>query len=322
MKAAVLSLIVLGLLAAGAAVVLVQSLQAGRNQGPKVAPMAEVAVAARDLRAMKVIEANDIRMEKTPAKDLPVGHFISAIAPIGKILAVPLVQGQVFTVSRFLAEGSPEAAAAAIPLGKRAFTIYVSSRNISGGIIYPGCMVDVIATFTLRNSARGEAIATALLQKIQVFAVDKTSVVRTAEKVTTDKAQPYDISKVTLLIDPAQAEALQLAADRGTIALTFRNPADEEVQIRDGTVYDQGFVDRYGRPIDLAKLLEEAPPGRGEMDANVAPAFPAAAGLPVLAASPPAPDPKPAPPATVMVIKGSKVEELVLETKDAEKSGE
>jgi pilus assembly protein CpaB len=320
MKIVVSLLIGLGLLAAGAAAALVQSLRMDRNQGPREAPTVEIAVAARDLRAMRVVEMNDVQMEKTSVKDLPAGHFTSAVAVIGKILAVTLVHGQAFTESRFLAEGSPESTAAAIPMGKRAFTIYVSSRNISGGIIYPGCMVDVLATFNLRNSSRGEAIATALLQKIQVFAVDRTSVVRAADQADIGKSQPSDISKVTLLIDPAQAEALQLAADRGSVALTFRNPADEEVQMRNGTVYNQGFVDRYGRPIDLAKLLEEAPPSQGERYSVAAPPAPGTTSDPAApAATPGQPEPafKRAPAMTVRVIRGSKVEEMAVEEKTA-----
>lgn len=69
---------------------------------------------------------------------------------------------------------------------------------------------------------------------------------------------------VTLMVDPKQAEALQLAAENGTISLAIRNPLDETQADIEGTVLSQG------RLANLGSILTSAvfPTGQKDQDSS------------------------------------------------------
>ena len=68
--------------------------------------------------------------------------------------------------------------AAAIPHGMRAISIMFPNHAITGGLLYPGSIVDILASFRLpsKDRVRGKAISTTLLQGIQVLAVENISI--------------------------------------------------------------------------------------------------------------------------------------------------
>ena len=111
----------------------------------------------------------------------------------------------------------------------------------------------------MAERSKGQAISTTLLRGIQVLAVQGDSVVsqddseETAGKVrqhTTTRGQVT----VTLMVDPKQAEALQLAAENGTISLAIRNPLDKTQADIEGTVLSQGRLANLGSILTSAVL--------------------------------------------------------------------
>lgn len=262
MKLAVVILLVLGVLAAGSAAVLVGALRG--NGGPAEAPPeVEVLVAATSLPAASVLASSHVTEGSAPKQDLPEGYLTSPVQAIGKILAVPLVEGQILATSCFVSDGSGAQLAATLREGMRAFTVTVPGRAVSGGLLYPGCVVDVLAAFDLRSSERGEAISTTLLRGIQVLAVEDTTVVT---KATSEKGRGDDSYRtsgmnlsVTLMVDSKQAEALQLVTQHGKISLAMRNPLDKKPVPTDATVLSQGRLAHMGSaldPVALAAQLE------------------------------------------------------------------
>ena len=88
-----------------------------------------------------------------------------------------------------------------------------------------------------------------MLREVQVLAVAGDSVVSNSDKESDSKARGRSTSGskiVTLMVDPKQAEALQLASNNGSIALTIRNPLDKYQVDMEATVLSQGRLANLG----------------------------------------------------------------------------
>ena len=267
MKWSILVLIVLGLLAAFSTAILVGSLRASPSDssGKSSASDIEVALFTTSLPAMSVITSKHITTSMASKKDLPDGYISEPVQIIGRILATSVVEGQILTKSCFVAEGSAAQLAAAIPYGMRAISIVVSNNSITGGLLYPGSVVDILASFKLssRDRNKGQAISTTLLQGIQVLAVDNVSVVskKDGKKDSTRKASYYSSNRkivVTLMVNPRQAEALQLAQEYGKVSVAMRNPLDRNPVDSDTTVLSEGQLAKYGSMMTPAVFTSQS----------------------------------------------------------------
>lgn len=245
MKWGIIVLVILGLAAAACAAVLMGALGAG-SSGSKGTQSAdtEVAMAKTSLPAMTVITLDHIIKEKIERNDLPQGQLVSPERIIGRVLAMPVVEGQVLTDSCLVTDGAGSQLAAAIPHGMRAVTVSISSKSMPDSILlYPGCVVDVLVSYRLSTKASdGQAGSTTMLRGIQVIAVEGESVVSNPDIEEESKTRSRNTSRgalVTLLVDTKQAEALQLAIENGNISLSIRNPLDKEIFETEGTVLVQ-----------------------------------------------------------------------------------
>ncbi len=96
------------------------------------------------------------------------------------------------------------------------------------GLLYPGCLVDVLWCFN-GKIARDNPMSKIVLENIPVLAIGKQTVLTPEENLASNLTHPASVRKgnlVTLLLDAKQAEILQLARDQGSIALVMRNPTD------------------------------------------------------------------------------------------------
>lgn len=254
MKWGAVILVAMGLAAALFAALLVKSLRSDDLSG--VVPEVDVLLASKDLPAMSVIESTDVTVEKVAKAKLPVGYLSSPAEGIGKILAMRVVQGQPLAESCFIENGVAARVAASLPAGMRAVSVSLSNESITGGLLYPGCVVDVLASFKLSSSERGQAISTTLLREVQVLAVRGTSLVSEKE-IEQDKSRSpsnYGRVTVTLMVDPKQAEALQLATENGMISLALRNPLDKSPVDTEATVLSQGRLAQLGSAMTTAVM--------------------------------------------------------------------
>jgi len=162
----------------------------------------------------------------------------------------------VLAESCFIENGVAAQVAASLPTGMRAVSVSLSNDSITGGLLYPGCVVDVLASFKLSSSERGQAISTTLLREVQVLAVRGASIVSEKE-IEQDKSRSpsnYGRVTVTLMVDPKQAEALQLATENGTISLALRNPLDKSPVDTEATVLSQGRLAQLGSAMTTAVM--------------------------------------------------------------------
>lgn len=234
MKWSIVGLLFLGIVAALCATLLVSSLLAGVNRRtrPAEAPThVEVMVATRALPAMTMVRAGDVISQKVPVAEASTGYLGSAVQVVGKVLAVPLVEGQAFHKGCFADEGSGIYLAAALPDGMRAVSVSLSSYSGLLGLLYPGSLVDVMVSFQPPgNTAQNkDAISITLLEGVEVLAIENRTVMSKEEQVTPSALQSLRSGgqvMVTLMVDSRQAKALQLAMQYGSVTLAMRNPMD------------------------------------------------------------------------------------------------
>jgi len=231
MKIALVVLVLLGILAAGAASFLVQAIDF-RIGGEKEVPKVTVLVADANLPARTRLTEENIKVEKAPKAGLPVGYFVGPAQAIGKVLRVPVVRGQPLNDSLFLAKGSIDDL---LKPGMRAFPIALSSRSTPVDLLYPGCIVDVFATFALRGrDSNADAVVVPLLQTIQVLGVAGHTVMTAQQTDAKSRSQRSSSTPtVTLEVTSAQVSALQLALQGGTLGLAMRNANDKELECMD-----------------------------------------------------------------------------------------
>lgn len=235
MRVAVILLVGLGLLAAACATILVRVMvrPRGANQTVVVTdPQVTLLTAAAPLNAMAVVDGKSVVAKKVKKSELPEGALTNTVQVVGKVITRPMVQGEAFTKSCFASDSMTGVyLASAVPEGKRAVAISLQESYGMAGILYPGSVVDVLVS--LENpGGDGRAVATTLLQGLQVLAIGSQTV--TSAQEFEDKG-PGALAKkqgtvnhrmVTLLVTPKQAEILQLATLYGTVALSMRNPLD------------------------------------------------------------------------------------------------
>ena len=221
-------LLVLGLLAALSAAVLVHSLRAERAR-VRHRQMARIICAAKALPAMTIIDASCV-VAKTVRKDeAPPDTFSDSSHVIGKVLVVPMVQGEAFTKHHLASEDSGRQLASALADGMRAVTIHLADDHSLGGILYPGNIVDVLATFEVpsHRGSEKDMVAAVLAEKVQVLAIEEETVAASPRSASgMPPAQRRGPRMVTLMVNVDTAQTLRLAESCGRLLLILRNPGD------------------------------------------------------------------------------------------------
>lgn len=334
MKWGIVVLLIFGVIAAACAAILVTTMGANSSAAAKNTQSFEVVVAKKSLPAMSVVTVDDFVKQKIARNELPQqGQISNPTRVIGRVLAMPVVEGQVLTESCFIADGTGAQLAAAIPEGMRMFTVNLNSKAIPDRLlIYPGCVVDVLVSFKLSSQDRaGQALSTNVLQNIQVLAVQGESVVSKSAADDGKESKPRPQSgglQVTLLVNEQQAKALQLAVDNGNISLAFRNPLDKNLGGTEAMILNQGRLATSGSALDTEALAgpqknNQREQEKGSMESQIVPGGdpnkPAAEPSDVFQ---PLPDQKSQTPRssnhTITVIRGSekKTEEIPAGSKD------
>ncbi|MHC4949347.1 MAG: Flp pilus assembly protein CpaB [Planctomycetota bacterium] len=290
MKWTIAGLILVGIAASLSAALLAASLRAGGTRGLAVQASLEereILVVTRDLPAMSVVDAKSVAMQKVKADEAPPDALTNVVQVVGQVLISPLVEGQAFRRGHFASDGSNVHLASALPEGARAMSIMLNESSGIASLLYPGSIVDVVASFrlpTLRGNRGGDVISATLLQGVQVLAVGPRSIVSERGEGEVPDANSRRGRMVTLMVDPAQAEALQLAMVYGTVSLALRNPLDNSEAEGAGVLMSDLSEEIARRIAAVAEINTARAPlaldevsGRGEGETEAPPAAPAAA---------------------------------------------
>lgn len=292
MKWSIAGLMLLGVGAAVCASIMVASLRIAPPAAANVskAPTEiQVVVATKELSAMSIVDGRSIEVKTIPIEDAPKNAMRQPTDVVGKLLTVPVVEGQAFTSALFADEKSGARLASALKNGMRA--VSVSLKPEKAGLLYPGCIVDVLVSLN-RPSNEGsgvkEAMSMTLLQGVEVLAIDDVSVM--SEEALAEPSKPETSTTgpmkkerkdrlVTLMVNSNQAKALQLASQYGGVSLALRNPLDSAPVETDSTMLSD-LADEYTR-IVAALAPPPSPPTSG---ATNGPALVPSANPPAIAA--------------------------------------
>jgi pilus assembly protein CpaB len=200
----------------------------------RVAPTAQLVVAARDLVAGTLIQDVDLKMAPWIGP-LPAGATPKRADFVNRGVVSPIYDGEPVTENRLSPKGSGGGLAGMIPTGMRACAVRVNEVVGVAGFVVPGMRVDVLITGLPPggNGLDGPKVRT-LLQDIQVLSA--------GTNFQKDQAgKPEQVQVVNLLVTPDQAEILSLASNETHIQLVLRNPMDTGISKPPGTMMSNLF---------------------------------------------------------------------------------
>jgi len=290
MKWALVSLVILGVLAAAGVAVLVASLPhlmgGGQSADTGEPPEVSILVAAEDLPARSILRAESVTVNSVPASEAPKNFFGRPEQVIGKVLATSVLKGQLLRQPHFATEGSSAELAAAMTAESRAVELSLEDYAGLSGLLYPGSVVDILAAFD-PPSRDSEPVSTTLLQGIQVLKDDGESLYggdRSSDGGVVGRASARRML-VVVQVTPEQAQTLLLAQENGTVSLALRRPTD----IAAADLEPVRLSQLIGRSaLDVATQAMPAPAPAPASPVLPAPA-PASLVLPAPAPSPPTP---------------------------------
>jgi pilus assembly protein CpaB len=192
----------------------------------------DVVVARRDMSRGDALSAERLALRAVPKDYAQSG----AVRPEefrqieGRVLQADVKGGEMILWG-LLQPKKPPSFSARVQPGRRAMTVAVDEINSVSGMLEPGDLIDLIASF----ERRGKKFALPLLQSVRVMATGQ----RAAEDPASGERRQF--STVTIDLMPQQAAGLVLARESGRLTALLRNPGD-----RDGAAAEA---------IDIAALL-------------------------------------------------------------------
>jgi pilus assembly protein CpaB len=179
-----------------------------------------VIVAASDLHLGAELKPEDVRIVEWPQSSVPETSFSSADEVMGRGLIAPVVQNEPILATKLAAKGAGAGLPPIIPEGMRAVSVRVNDVVGVAGYVLPGTHVDVVATVN-PTQQQTDVTSKMILTNVLVLASG------TKIEQDGDKGKPMEVSVVTLLVNPSEAERLTLASTEGKIQLALRNPVDK-----------------------------------------------------------------------------------------------
>jgi len=219
--------IVMGL----AAMYVGKDLVMGNRTQQSGAKLVAMVVAKHDMDPGTQLTAEDLTTFAVPAEGVSSAVLTDSKTLVGRVLISPVTKGTPMQETLLAAAGSDSGIIGMIPEGKRAVAIDVNESSGVAGLIVPGAHVDVIATL---RQTEGE-MARTIVENVKVQAVNR----RMGRMNDDPKAEPQPVKTVTLIVDPRDAEAIELAGNNGRLRLVLRGTADNKPTLSSGLTYDQ-----------------------------------------------------------------------------------
>ncbi len=205
------------LVLSGAVTYLVYQNLKSRLEVPEERP-GHLVVANQKLSLGDRIEDGAVKLVPWPEDARIDGAFGNLSEVVGRGVIVPLTINEPVLESKLAPRGAGAGLTSAIPEGMRAVSVRVNEIVGVAGFVLPGTRVDVILTGSPERQ-RDVEMARIILENVQVLAAGQN-----LEQTEDGKAQ--EVQVITLLVSPAQAQALALAQNDGLIQLALRNPMD------------------------------------------------------------------------------------------------
>ena len=184
-------------------------------------PTKRVVVANADIALGSELRRDDLTTVEWPASAVPEGAFADPAQLVGRGLIDSVVRHEPLLPGKLASKEAGSGLPPIIPQGMRAMSVRVNEVIGVAGYVLPGTHVDVVVTASPNNKPE-DMISKVVLSKVQVLTAGTR-----LEQDSKDK-KPMQVTVVTLLVTPEQAERLTLASTEGKIQLALRNPLDIE----------------------------------------------------------------------------------------------
>lgn len=223
-------------------------------QGPKVL------VAKRSLPVGTIITADAVAYQLWPQELVQDAYFIDGEANmellLGTVVRLPITAGEPVTQGSLVAPGDRGFLAAALGPGMRAVTISVSARTGVGGFIFPGDRVDLMLTQTV-DATEGQPLRTTetILSNLRVLATDQSTETTTTED---GRTVVQATRTVTLEVTPRIAEKIAVAETMGSLSLSLRSIADNQVELERAIAAGEVDVPANATPAEEERILRQA----------------------------------------------------------------
>jgi pilus assembly protein CpaB len=182
-------------------------------------PTQPVVIAAADLSLGSELRKEDLQVANYPQGQTPDGAFMRVSDVVGRGLIAPIVKNEPVLKAKLASKEAGSGLPPVIPEGMRAVSVRVNEVIGVAGYVLPGTHVDVVATASPTNQTT-DTTSKVILANVQVITAG------TRMEQDQDKNKPVQVTVVTLLVYPEQAERLALASTEGKIQLALRNPLD------------------------------------------------------------------------------------------------
>jgi pilus assembly protein CpaB len=183
-------------------------------------PTQPVVVAAADLSLGTELKKEDLAVLNFPQGAAPEGSFARVADITGRGLIVSMVKNEPVLAGKLASKEAGAGLPPIIPEGMRAVSVRVNEVIGVAGYVLPGTRVDVVATASPTSQPQ-DATSKLILSNVQVLTAG------TRIEQDQEKGKPMQVTVVTLLVYPEQAERLALASTEGKIQLALRNPLDQ-----------------------------------------------------------------------------------------------
>jgi pilus assembly protein CpaB len=183
-------------------------------------PTQPVVVAAADISLGAELRKEDLTVANFPAGQAPEGAFARVADVVGRGVISPLVKNEVVIPAKLASKEAGSGLPPVIPEGMRALSVRVNEVIGVAGYVLPGTRVDVLATAN-PTAQQTDTTTKLILSNVQVVTAG------TRIEQDQEKGKPMQVTVVTLLVYPDQAERLALASTEGKIQLALRNPLDQ-----------------------------------------------------------------------------------------------
>jgi pilus assembly protein CpaB len=231
-------------------------------------PTQPVVVAAADLQLGAELKKEDLQVVQFPAGKTPEGTFAKVDEIVGRGLIVPIVKNEPILKAKLASKEAGSGLPPVIPEGMRAVSVRVNEVVGVAGYVLPGNRVDVVATAS-PTDARADTTSKVVLSNVQVLTAG------TRMEQNGDQSKPVQVTVVTLLVYPEQAERLALASTEGKIQLALRNPLDQGAPTTPG-------IKTSGLMGSVAPARQSAGTSRPRAAQPVTQTVPAAAPMPTV----------------------------------------
>jgi pilus assembly protein CpaB len=184
-------------------------------------PTKRVVVANSDLSLGSELRRDDLKVIEWPASAVPEGAFEDPSALLGRGLIASVIRHEPILPGKLASKEAGSGLPPIIPSGKRAVSVRVNEVIGVAGYVLPGTRVDVVATQSPNGKAE-DMTSKVVLSNVEVLTAG------TRLEHDSKDGKPMQVTVVTMVVTPDEAERLTLASTEGKIQLALRNPLDLE----------------------------------------------------------------------------------------------